>query len=213
MGSVRAHIPLLMPLCRANANMETTVILAMNPITLMPGLTRPHLRAIKPFAEGSAEAREKAETAFWAGHVVVVSSLEAIADIEEMYKPLVQRLYVSHEPKKGARWSALAVTGLVGKLKAALNELKGLEWLAVACVFEDAEAKREELRGEDIKKAAELRILVEAVSKLKVKEKVVLMASEGEKAGVGTLEVSMEGSGEGVVGELLALEVGNGLAV
>ncbi|KAK4945927.1 hypothetical protein LTR10_015020 [Elasticomyces elasticus] len=184
---------------------------AKNPITQMSGLLSQKADLTGLF-RGTDRWRRVAETAFWEMNTIAVESLAEVGKmVLEAHKPVVKRLYVGYEPDVTVKYSAKAVTTVLGRFKAGLVEFKALESLVVACVYGDAVGRREDIvRG--IEKGDELRIVVEAMGKLGVKEKVVVLRDKGQEAGVGEVMMSIDDDAVGRVRELLMLDVGEGLA-
>ncbi|KAK5711426.1 hypothetical protein LTR15_012499 [Elasticomyces elasticus] len=184
---------------------------AKNAITQMSGLLSQKIDLTGLF-RGTNRWRRVAERAFWEENTIAVESLAEVGKmVLEAHKPVVKRLYVAYEPDKTVRYSAKAVTTVLGRFKAGLVEFKALESLVVACVYGDAVGRREDvLRG--IEKGDELRVVVEAVGKLGVKDKVVVLKDKGQEVGVGEVMMSIDDDAVGRVKELLMLDVGEGLA-
>ncbi|KAK3627283.1 hypothetical protein LTR56_019289 [Elasticomyces elasticus] len=190
---------------------STSFVPAKNPITQMQGLVS-QKGDLTGLFRGTDRWRRVAETAFWETNTIAVENLaEAGTMVLGGYKSLVKRLYLAYEMDVGVRYSGKAVTTVLGRLKAGLVEFKGLESLVVACVYVDAGGRREDIvRG--VEKGDELRVLVEAVGKLGVREKVVVLRDKGGEAGVGEVMMSIDDEAVGRVRELLMLDVGEGLA-
>ncbi|KAK5722847.1 hypothetical protein LTR17_014233 [Elasticomyces elasticus] len=191
---------------------SSTFLPAKNSITQMPGLLSQKSDLTGLF-RGRDRWRRVAERAFWEENTIAVESLaEAGKMVLEAHKGVVKRSYVGFE-MDGVRgkYSAKAVTTVLGRFKAGLGEFRALESLVVACVYGDAVGRREDiLRG--IEKEDELRVVVEAVGKLGVREKVVVLRDRGGEAGVGEVMKSIDDDAVGRAKELLMLDVGEGLA-
>ncbi|KAK4896485.1 hypothetical protein LTR27_005701 [Elasticomyces elasticus] len=188
-----------------------TFLPAKNPITQMSGLVSQKSDLTGLF-RGTDRWRRVAEQAFWEENTIAVESLaEAGKMVLEGYKPAVKHLYLAYEMDVKVRYSAKAVTAVLGRLKAGLVEFKGLESLVAGLVYGDAGGRREDIvRG--IEKGDELRVVVEAVGKLGVREKVLVLRSKEQEAGVGEVMMSIDDEAVGKVRELLMLDVGEGLA-
>ncbi|KAK5714302.1 hypothetical protein LTR17_017233 [Elasticomyces elasticus] len=188
-----------------------TFLPAKNPITQMSGLLSQKADLTGLF-RGTDRWRRVAEKAFWEENTIAVESLAEIGKmVLGAHKRVVKRLYVAYEPDVTVRYSGKAVTTVLGRFKAGLVEFRALESLVVACVYGDAVGRREDVvRG--IEKGDELRVVVEAVGKLGVKEKVVVLKDRGEEAGIGEVMMSNDDDAVGRVKELLMLDVGEGLA-
>ncbi|KAK5675243.1 hypothetical protein LTS10_012004 [Elasticomyces elasticus] len=190
---------------------SSTFLPARNAITQMPGLLSQKSELTGLF-RGTDRWRRVAEQAFWEENTIAVESLaEAGTMVLGGYKPVVKHLYLAFEMDVRVRYSGKAVTTVLGRFKAGLVEFKALESLVVACVYGDAVGRREDIvRG--IEKGDELRVVVEAVGKLGVQEKVVVLRDKGQEAGVGEVMMSIDDDAVGRVRELLMLDVGEGLA-
>ncbi|KAK5690636.1 hypothetical protein LTR97_012192 [Elasticomyces elasticus] len=190
---------------------SSTFLPARNAITQMSGLMSQKADLTGLF-RGTDRWRRVAETAFWEMNTIAVESLAEVGKmVLEAHKPLIKHLYVGYEPDVTVKYSAKAVTTVLGRLKVGLVDFKALESLVVACVYRDAVGRREDIvRG--IEKGDELRVVVEAVGKLGVREKVVVLRDKGQEAGVGEVMMSIDDDAVGRVKELLMLDVGEGLA-
>ncbi|TKA71715.1 hypothetical protein B0A55_10829 [Friedmanniomyces simplex] len=190
---------------------SATFLPARNPTTLLPGLVSKHAELLRPFHH-SIRLNLLAEGGFWDCNTVAVDNLEEVSTmVQDAYKPLIKHLYLAHEPDLKVVYSEQAVTSVVGRLKVGLTELKELESLTIAFLYEEAGKKKWEVAngtGGD-----ELRIMVEALTRLEVRDRVVLLQNLGNGADVGDVVISVEDDASGMVGELLELDIGDELAL